>query len=86
MKAEQLTPCLYLFDGYADGADKPMDTIDIMGYARRKKLHTHDITVGRGLDRAHIPYFARQMLLNMKNKPVQEIEISEPAYRKHFGL
>lgn len=86
LKAEQLTPSLYLFDGYADGADKPMGTIDIIGYARRKKLLARDITVGRGLDRAHIPHFARQMLVHMKNKPMHEIKADEAAYREHFGL
>ncbi|MBQ9836111.1 MAG: hypothetical protein IJO34_07335 [Akkermansia sp.] len=86
LKTEKLTPCLYMFDGYADGKDKPMPTIDIIGYARRKKLHVADIVVGRGLDRAHIPYFAHQMLLNMKKATPDSMPTEEKGYYAHFGL
>ncbi len=86
MKAEKLAPCLHVFDGYADGKDKPMPTIDITGYARRKKLHGADIVVGRGLDRAHIPYFAHQMLLNMKKATLDSMPTEEKGYYAHFGL
>lgn len=86
LKAEKLTPCLYMFDGYADGKDKPMPAIDITGYARRKKLHGTDIVVGRGLDRAHIPYFAHQMLLKMKKATLDSMPTEEKGYYAHFGL
>ncbi len=86
MKAEKLTPCLYIFDGYADGKDKSMPPIDIIGYARRKKLHGADIVRGRGLDCAHIPYFAHQMLLNMKQATVESMRTEEKGYYAHFGL
>ena len=86
LRADQLTPCLYMFDGYADGADKKMPTIDIIGHKRRNILHWPDITPGNSLSRSHIPYFARQILENGKNKPVQEIAVNENNYRTHFGL
>lgn len=86
MKAEKLTRCPYMFDGFADGKDKPMPTIDIISYARRKKLHGEDIVVGRGVDRAHIPYLEHQMLLNMKEAALESMQTEETGYYAHFGL
>ena len=86
LKAERLTPCLYMWDGYADGKDKPMPTLDIVGYARRGKLSLENWGEGHNLDRTHIPYFAHQMLLKMKMAPLESMPTEETAYRRHFGL
>ena len=89
LKAEQLTPCLYLFYGYSDGHDQKMTTIDITGYKHRKFLHRSDLKPGKRLECCNVPGFARwakkKALENMKEKPVQEIEESESDYRAHFG-
>lgn len=86
LKAEKLTPCLYIFQGFADGRDTMMPTIDIIGYARRKKLPYSDIVPGKSLDPANIPCFARQMLHSMKTTPVDAITCSESGYRSRFGF
>lgn len=86
LKDEQLTPCLYMFDGYADGADKTMPTIVIADTADKTELRSKDIVEGRSLNRSHIPWFARQMLHYMKNKPVSSITCDEESYLSHFGF
>ena len=86
LKDEQLTPCLYMFDGYADGADTPMPTIVIADTAKRTELLTTDIVEGCSLNRSHIPWFARQMLQDMKNRPVSSIKCDEKSYLSHFGF
>lgn len=86
LKEERLTSCLYMFDGYADGADKDMPPIELIDQSSPRKLQLSELEEGRNLDRGHIPYFAHQMLVDMKNKPVDSIECSEQSYRDHFGL
>lgn len=86
MKEERLTPCLYMFDGFADGADKVMDTINISGHVNREQLMPADIVIGRSLNLAHVPTFARQILLAGKRKNVESISCDESDYKEHFGI
>lgn len=86
MKEERLTPCLYMFDGFADGADKVMDIIHIYGDADRKQLMPADIVPGCSLNRAHVPTFARQMLLAGKQRNAETLPCEESHYQEHFGL
>lgn len=81
LKAERLTPCLYVFHGYSGGHSKKMVTVDITDYNCRKVLHWSDIEPGKGLKRCYDELgFAlcpqKKAQECMKNQQVDSIECS----------
>lgn len=86
LREEKLTPCLYLFDGFADGADKPLPVIVICGHTPSNRLQASEISLGPSFNRGHVPTFARQMLQAGKRLAAESLICEESAYRHHFGL
>ncbi len=87
LRRENLCSCVQILDDNGTGAATPLPLICMSGDTDKPicpdaaQLHK-----GPSMDPAHIPYFARQMLLLMRDKPVEQCNLPIDAYNRHFSL
>ncbi len=88
LRAEELCPCLFVYNDNGAGEADHLCTIPIAPHADLQQapaLSVSTLEDGICMDPAHVPHFAAQMLILPARKPVEDIQITEENYRTWFA-
>lgn len=89
LRRENLCPYVQILDDGGVGEPRALPLISVnASTAQSKPILTDASALHRGpsMNPAHIPYFARQVLLIMRDKPVEQCQLAEEAYKRRFHI
>lgn len=89
LRREALCPYVQVLDDGGVGAPLALPLISVNDSSAQSPPIQLDATAlhrGPSMEPAHIPYFARQVLLLMRDKPVAQCKLTEESYKRLFHM
>ncbi|MBR5876249.1 MAG: hypothetical protein IKZ10_05365 [Akkermansia sp.] len=89
LRRENLCPYIQVLDDGGVGEPHALPPIGVNACAAQSTPILPDATAlhrGPSMEPAHIPYFARQVLLLMRDKPVAQCKLTEESYKRLFHM